>query len=48
MLLAAREFVKVYRPASRLIYPSTLVSLPLTTLLAAVILLRFTMLSLVR
>ena len=47
LLLAAREFVKVYRPASRLIYPSTLVLVPLTTLLAAVILLRFTMLSLV-
>ena len=48
VLLTAREFVKLYRPASRLIYPSTLVLLPLTTLLAAVILLRFTMLSLVR
>jgi hypothetical protein len=47
VLLAAREFVRVYRPASRLIYPGTLVLVPLTTLLAAVILLRFTMLSLV-
>jgi len=45
-LLAVREFVRIYRPASRLIRPCTLVSVPLLALLAAVIVLRFTMLSL--
>ncbi len=43
-LLMARECMRVYRPASRLIRSCTLASLPLLALLAAVIVLRFTML----
>jgi len=43
-LLTAREFIRVCRPGDRLIRPCTLASLPLLALLAAVIVLRFTML----
>jgi hypothetical protein len=41
-LLAAREFIRVHRPDSALIRRCTLASLPLLTLLAAAVLLRFT------
>jgi hypothetical protein len=44
-LLAAREFVRVFRPAARLIRPLTLASLPLLVLVLGVVLLRFAGLS---
>jgi hypothetical protein len=43
-LLMAREFIRVYCPGARLIRACTLASLPLLALLAAVIVLRFTLL----
>jgi hypothetical protein len=44
-LLAVREFIRVCRPAARLIPPLTLASLPLLVLLLGVMALRFAALS---